>query len=120
MTNTTNDANERVRALAEAALDRKAVEPVALDVRELTSFADAFLLLTGTSDRHVRSVATAVVQAAKESGNKPLGVEGEEEARWILIDLGDVIVHVFQEEAREYYDLDRMWEDATPIELAAA
>ncbi len=120
VTNSTNDTSERVRVLAEAALDRKAVEPVALDVRELTSFADAFLLLTGTSDRHVRSVATAVVQASKESGTKPLGVEGEEEARWILIDLGDVIVHVFQEEAREYYDLDRMWEDATPIDLAAA
>ena len=120
VTNSPIDSNQRVRALAEAALERKALEPVALDVRELTSFADAFLILTGTSDRHVRSVATAVVQAAKAAGNKPLGVEGEEEARWVLIDLGDVIVHVFQEDAREYYDLDRMWEDATPIELVAA
>ena len=120
MTDPSSDAKERVRSLAEVALDRKAQKPVALDVRQLTSFADAFLLLTGTSDRHVRSVADAVVQAAKAAGHAPLGVEGQDEARWILIDLGDVIVHVFQEEAREYYDLDRMWEDAPSIDLAAA
>jgi len=120
VTDSSQASQARVRALAEAALDRKAVNPVALDVRELTSFADAFLLLTGTSDRHVRSVADAVVQATKAAGAAPLGIEGQDEARWILIDLGDVIVHVFQEEAREYYDLDRMWEDAPPIDLAAA
>lgn len=120
MTDPALDSKERVRTLAEVALDRKAQNAVALDVRELTSFADAFLLLTGTSDRHVRSVADAVVQATKAAGSAPLGVEGQDEGRWILIDLGDVIVHVFQEEAREYYDLDRMWEDAPPIDLAAA
>ena len=116
-TSTEMTAQERVQSLAEAALDRKAMNAVALDVRELTSFADAFLLLTGTSDRHVRSVADAVIQASKQSGRKPLGVEGQDEGRWILIDLGDVIVHVFQVEAREYYDLDRLWEDAAAIEL---
>ncbi len=115
-----SDSADRVRRLAEAALDRKALDPVALDVRELTSFADAFLLLTGTSDRHVRSVADSVIQAGKAAGQRPLGVEGQEEARWVLIDFGDVIVHVFVEEAREYYDLDRLWEDAPPIDLAAA
>ena len=119
MTEHTTDttAEERVQSLAEAALDRKALNAVGLDVRELTSFADAFLLLTGTSDRHVRSVADAVIQTSKASGQKPLGVEGLDEGRWILIDLGDVIVHVFQAEAREYYDLDRLWEDAPAIEL---
>ena len=114
------DAQTRVRALAEAALDRKALNVVALDVHELTSFADAFLLMTGSSDRHVRSVAHAVIEAAKSGGARPLGVEGEETARWILIDLGDVVVHVFQEEAREFYDLDRLWQDAPTIDLAAA
>jgi ribosome-associated protein len=120
VTEPTEDSRERARSLAEVALDRKAQNAVALDVRELTSFADAFLILTGTSDRHVRSVADAVIQATKAAGRAPLGVEGKDEGRWILIDLGDVIVHVFQEEAREYYDLDRMWEDAPPIDLAAA
>ncbi|MAE94805.1 MAG: ribosome silencing factor [Planctomycetota bacterium] len=114
------DATQRVRALAEAALERKAQNAVALDVRELTSFADAFLLLTGTSDRHVRSVADSVIEAAKAAGARPLGIEGEDESRWILIDLGDVVVHVFQEEAREFYDLDRLWQDAPLIDLAAA
>lgn len=110
-------AQERVRILAEAALELKAQNPVALDVRELTSFADAFLIMTGTSNRHVRSIADAVIQASKKSGQKPLGVEGEDEGRWILIDLGDVVVHVFLGETREYYDLDRLWEDAPAIEL---
>ncbi len=110
-------AEERVRRLAEVALERKAQNAVALDVRELTSFADAFLLLTGTSDRHVRSVADAVIQAAKADGRKPLGIEGQDEGRWILVDLGDVVVHIFLGEVREYYDLDRLWEDAEPIEL---
>ncbi|MCP3986120.1 MAG: ribosome silencing factor [bacterium] len=110
-------AQERVRNLAETALELKAQKPVGLDVGELTSFADAFLLLTGTSNRHVRSIADAVIQASKRSGRKPLGVEGEEEGRWILIDLGDVIVHIFLGETREYYDLDRLWEDAPAIEL---
>ena len=110
-------ATERVQSLAEAALDQKALNAVGLDVRELTSFADAFLLVTGTSDRHVRAVADAVIQTSKEIGPKPLGIEGQEAGRWILIDLGDVIVHVFQAEAREYYDLDRLWEDAPAIEL---
>lgn len=114
------DAQTRVRALAEAALERKALNVVALDVHELTSFTDAFLLMTGSSDRHVRSVADAVIQAARSGGARPLGVEGEDAARWILIDLGDVVVHVFQEEAREYYDLDRLWQDAPTIDLVAA
>jgi len=110
-------AQERVRILAEAALELKAQKPVALNVRELTSFADAFLILTGTSNRHVRSIADAVIQASKKSGQKPLGVEGEDEGRWVLIDLGDVVVHIFLGETREYYDLDRLWEDAPSIEL---
>ena len=113
-----DEAAAQVRALAEAALDRKAQDLVALDVHALTSFADAFLLMTGTSDRHVRSLADTVIQAAKAAGHPPLGVE--EEGRWILIDLGAVVVHVFQREAREYYDLDRLWCDAPTIDLEAA
>lgn len=107
----------RARLLADAARDRKAEDVVALDVRAITSFADTFVLASGTSDRHVRAVADAVVAAAKAAGTRPLGVEGLDEGRWVLIDLGDVVVHVFQREVREYYDLDRLWADAGRIDL---
>jgi len=106
-----------VRRLAEAAVQKKARDLVGLDVHQLTSFTDAFLLATGTSDRHVRSVADAVLEVSKEMGRSPLGVEGYDEGRWVLIDLNEVVVHVFQKEVREYYDLERLWGDAPPIEL---
>ena len=110
---------ERAHRLAQAALDRKAEDVVVLDVRGLTSFADAFVLATGTSDRHVASVAEAVIQASKREGEVPLGVEGQDEGRWVLIDGNDVIVHVFQADVREHYDLDRLWEDAKRTEVRA-
>jgi len=113
----TSAPDHTVRRLAEAAVEKKARDLVGLDVHQLTSFTDAFLLATGTSDRHVRSVADAVLEASKEMGRSPLGVEGYDEGRWVLIDLNEVVVHVFQEEVREYYDLERLWGDAPPIEL---
>lgn len=112
-----SDRASRVRQLAEAAAGMKARDLLALDVHELTSFADAFLIATGTSDRHVRSVADAILEASQQLGRPPLGVEGYDEGRWVLIDLNDVVVHVFQSEVREYYDLERLWGDAPDIEL---
>lgn len=114
---TAADQVERARLLAAAAADKKALDVLALDVRELTSFAETFILATGTSDRHVRSVADAVVEASKAVGTKPLGIEGYDDGRWVLIDLGDVVVHVFQPEVREHYDMDRLWGDAAWIPL---
>jgi ribosome-associated protein len=114
------DRVARATAIAEAALDKKCQQLVALDVREVTSVADTFILVTGTSDRHARAIADSVVDATRRAGEKPLGVEGYEEGRWILIDLGDVIVHVFQEEVRQAYDLERLWSDAPALELGAA
>jgi ribosome-associated protein len=111
---------QRATAIALAALDLKALELVALDVHEVTSVADTFILVTGTSDRHSRAIADSVVDAVRASGEKPLGVEGYDEGRWVLIDLGDVIVHVFQSEVRAAYDLERLWCDAPPLELGAA
>jgi ribosome-associated protein len=113
----TQAARERARRLAEAALDRQAEQVVALDVGGLTSFADAFVIATAASDRQARAVADAVVTSAKSAGEAVLGVEGYEDGRWILIDAGDVVVHVFIREAREHYDLDRLWRDAPRIEL---
>ena len=113
-------AMELARRYAEAALDRKAERVIALDVASLTSFTDAFVIATGTSDRHVKAVADAVVERAQELGQKALGVEGYDGGEWVLIDLDDVIVHVFQGEKREHYDLERLWADAPATWLEAA
>jgi ribosome-associated protein len=116
----TETAQQRARRLAETALDRKAEDVVALDVSKLTSFADAFVIATAASDRQARAVADALTEAAREAGAPVLGVEGYEDGRWILIDVGDVVAHVFVREAREHYDLDRLWGDAPRIALPEA
>ncbi len=113
-----NEHLTKVAAVAEAALDRKAEDVVALDVRKLTPFADTFIIATGTSDRHARSIADAITEAMAKRGEKPLGTEGHEEGRWVLIDLDDVIVHVFQDEVRRKYDLERLWSDAPALDVA--
>lgn len=111
---------DRAKALAEAALDKKALEPIALDVRSVTSVADTYLLFTGTSDRHTRAIADSLVDWARTHGEKPIGVEGYDEGRWVLIDLGDVIVHIFLNELRQVYDIERLWSDAPALELGVA
>jgi len=113
------DQVARTLAIAEAAESRKAEDVVALDVRGIASFTDTFIVATGTSDRHVRSIADAIRSALSESGEEALGVEGYEDGRWILLDYGDLIVHVFQRDTRNLYDLERLWSDAEPIELGA-
>jgi ribosome-associated protein len=110
----------RATSIAEAALDKKALKLVALDVREVTSVADTYILLSGTSDRHTRAIADGIVGRSRELGHKALGVEGYQEGRWVLIDLGDVIVHIFQNEVRELYDLERLFSDAPAIDLGLA
>ena len=113
-----NENITKVEAVAEAALDRKAEDIVALDVRKLTPFTDTFIIATGTSDRHARSIADSITEAMAKRGEKPLGTEGREEGRWVLIDLDDVIVHVFQDEVRREYDLERLWSDAPALDVA--
>lgn len=108
---------EKATVIVDAAEERKALDVIALDVREVASFADTFVIATGTSDRHVRSVADAIEKGLVAFGERPLGIEGYDDARWVLIDCGDVIVHVFQEEVREHYDLERLWSDASELEL---
>jgi ribosome-associated protein len=113
-------ASEKVRVIIEAAEDLKAEQLVALDMREVSSFADSFVIISGRSDRHVRSIADAIVHALRDAGEAPLGVEGLDEGRWVLIDANDAIVHVFEPEAREQYDLERLWSDAPSLDLAHA
>jgi ribosome-associated protein len=93
-----------------AALEEmKAKDAVEIDVRGKTSIADFLVVVSGTSTRHVKSIADEVVKFAKNCGVMPLGVEGEREAEWVLVDLGDVIVHVMLPRVREFYALERLW-----------
>ncbi len=93
-----------------AALEEmKAKDSIEIDVRGKTSIADYLVVASGTSTRHVKSIADEVVQFAKKCGVMPLGVEGEREAEWVLVDLGDVIVHVMLPRVREFYALERLW-----------
>lgn len=107
-----NDSRERALLCVNAALERKAKELIVLNVREISAFADYFILCSGTSDRQVRAVAAAIQENLKKAGILPLGVEGEDAGRWILLDYDDVIIHVFLESARTFYDLERLWSGA--------
>jgi ribosome-associated protein len=112
------DRAAKARLLTEAALELKAEDPVVLDMREVSSFADTFVILSGRSDRHVRSVAEAVIDAIKQAGEDLLGSEGLDDGHWVLIDSNDVVIHVFDPEAREHFDLERLWADAPRLDLA--
>jgi len=106
--------------LAQALDSKRAIDVRVLDLAGLRSFTDCFVLASATSPRHANTLADAVIDAAREVGERPLGVEGLSLGRWVLIDLGDVIVHVFQEEAREFYGLERLWGDAEAVDLKLA
>lgn len=91
--------------------DLKGRDLVVLPVAELTEITDFMILISGTSNRHVKSLVDRLVEAAKEAGIQPRGVEGRETNEWVLVDLGDVLVHVMQAETRKFYDLERLWQD---------
>ena len=98
--------------------DMKALEVKFLDVRGLTDIADFMVIASGTSDRHVRSVAQRVVEKAKEAGIRPHGVEGQQDGDWVLIDLNEMIIHVMLPRVREFYGLEKLW-DMTVTKRAA-
>jgi ribosome-associated protein len=114
------DRLAKVALIVGAAQERKVEDMIGLDVRKISSFADTFIIATGTSDRHVRSVADSIEAALKAHGEPAMGIEGYDEGRWVLIDCGDTIVHIFQQEIRDHYDLERLWSDAPALELKAA
>jgi ribosome-associated protein len=101
-----------VRTVNAALEDMKAGNIKVLDVRRVTDVADCMVLASGNSDRHVRSIAERVVERAKEAGFRPLGVEGQRDGEWVLVDLNDVLVHVMLPRVREFYGLEELWEPA--------
>lgn len=109
---------DRAHTCAAYILDKKAFDVRILDVRKLSSLTDFLVLASGSSDRQVKAAAEAVhLGLKKEHGTTPIGVEGLNEGRWVLIDYGDVMVHVFHEPVRHFYDLDGLWCDAVEIAL---
>ena len=109
---------EKLMTAARGAAARKALDMVALDIRKIASFAEVFLICTGTSSRQVQAIADEVQDRLRsERGARPLHIEGYELGEWILLDYGDLIVHVFVEESRRFYQLERLWRDAERVEL---
>lgn len=101
--------------VVDALEDLKAVDLKILDVHDRTSFTDVMVIASGTSDRHVKSLSGNVVQKVKAAGEQPLGVEGQDAGEWVLVDLGNVVVHVMQPRTRDFYQLEKLW-TAPPAE----
>ncbi len=108
---------ERTLLLTRLALDRKACDLVVMDVRGLTSIADYFIICSGRSDRQVQSIAQGLEESSSKPGIKPFAVEGVGRGHWVLMDFSDVIVHIFYEPVRKFYDLDGLWGHAPKAEL---
>lgn len=108
------DINTRdlVIRCANAALDKKARDLVILRVKEISSFTDYFIICSGNSDRQVQAISESVEGVLKKNGVLPLGIEGARTGQWVLMDYGDVVVHIFYEPVREFYDIERLWSDA--------
>jgi ribosome-associated protein len=105
--------------VVEALDDIKAQDIVRLDVRDMTTVTDYMIIASGTSTRHVQALVDNVAKKATEAGHRPIGVEGEEGAEWVLLDLQDALVHVMLPKVREFYNLEKLWSLGSPAELAA-
>lgn len=99
-------------AIAKAASDKKALDIVTIDMRKVSSVCDWFIIASGASTTHVRAIADDIARKLKEKGEKVWRVEGEREASWVILDYGDCLVHIFLDQTRRFYDLERLWGDA--------
>jgi ribosome-associated protein len=111
------DTRERVLLCVNALLQKKAKDLTILKVNAVSSFTDYFVICSGSSDRQVQALAEAIRENMKKSGILPLGVEGEKIGKWVLLDYADVIVHIFYEPIREFYDLERLWPDIPRMDV---
>ena len=103
------DKENQLSEAIEAALDKKAQDAVVIELGEICSFTDYFLICTGTSTRHNQSIADSIEETLKRQGVRPLHIEGHSEGEWILLDYVDFVVHIFSARSREFYDLERLW-----------
>lgn len=111
------NGKERVLLCVNASLQRKAKDLIILNVKEFSSIADYFIICSGTSDRQVQAIAASIHENLKEYGVLPLGIEGERIGKWVLMDYEDVIIHIFYEPIREFYDIERLWSDVPLMEV---
>ncbi len=109
------DTQWRVRAAVAAADDRKAIDLKVLHLGKVSDFTDYFLICSGSSDRQVQAIGDAIEERLKSAGTRPLNIEGYNRGQWILLDYGDLVVHVFQEDPRRFYALERLWGDAPEV-----
>ena len=109
------DSKEKARIIADSASDKKADDIIIMDLRGLSGITDFFIVCSGSSNRRVKAIADGIIDKLRDINIKVWHVEGYEESTWALLDYGDVVVHVFEEETRRFYDLERLWGDA-PVE----
>ena len=112
-------SDELVTLVEDALNELKALDTCVLNVGRLTSVTDHMVISSGTSSRHVRSIADKVIEKAKAAGRVPLGVEGQQYGEWVLVDLGDVVVHLMQPKVREFYNLEKLWNMETQPDSTA-
>jgi ribosome-associated protein len=113
-----SEFDERLRRALGAAAEKKAIEPTILDLRGISSFTDFFVIVTGANRRQVQAISDEVVEQLKRNGTPAARVEGYQNAEWVLIDYGDFVVHVFDDKARRFYDLERLWREARRRDLS--
>lgn len=115
----TGEIDERILMAIHAAGEKKAIDIVVLDLREIATFTDYFVITSGTNERQVQAISDGVVDTLKKAGTPAARVEGYKTAEWILLDYGDFVVHVFADKARKFYDLERLWRESKRVELPA-
>jgi ribosome-associated protein len=113
-----SDFDERIRRTLLAAWEKKALDLTVLDLRDLASFTDFFVIATGTNKRQVQAISDEVVEQLKRHGTRAARVEGYQTAEWILVDYGDFVVHVFDDRARRFYDLERLWRESKRVDVS--
>ena len=111
------DSKQLLEIAAKACDDKSGQDIVALDMKEVSSIADYFLICSGNNERQVDAISKSIKDAVEEQGKEVKKIEGKEQARWVLVDLEDVVVHIFHKEERAYYNLEKLWGDASKVDL---